>query len=154
MTQPIAKIRLAQGNVGFYDSLTNIRLTKAEPEGMIYSGKNTANIKKAIKEGKVVLKEGSLSSLQNEPILKREIVIDKPKQEKVVKEVKKETKPVEKIEKAEPVSTPVTQKKQEIVESQNQIKKLAVGNTAKKNNKEEKSDAHNVADKNKEDKKE
>lgn len=152
MAQPIAKIRLALGNVGFYDSLTGVRLTKAEPEGIIYSGKNTANIKKAIKEGKVVLKEGSLSSLQNEPVLKREMKNDKPKQKKATKEIKKETKPVEKIEKIEPVSVPVTQKKQEIVENQNQIKKLAV-NTAK-NKKEEKPDTNNVSENKKEDKKE
>ena len=101
MAQPIAKIRLALGNVGFYDSLTGVRLTKADPEGIIYSGKNTSNIKKAIREGKVVLKEGSLSSLQVEPVLKREIEIDKtPKMNiaKNFKTTKKEVKPVEKIE--------------------------------------------------------
>ena len=92
MTQPIAKIRLARGNVGFYDSLTNIILTKAAPEAIIYSGKNTANIKKAIKEGKVVLKEGSLSSLQSQPVYKREIESEKPqvKQEVKPKTVKQE----------------------------------------------------------------
>ena len=85
MTQPIAKIRLARGNVGFYDSLTNIILTKAAPEAIVYSGKNTANIKKAIKEGKVVLKEGSLSSLQSQPVYKREIEAEKPQVKQITK---------------------------------------------------------------------
>lgn len=85
MTQPIAKIRLARGNVGFYDSLTNIILTKAAPEAIVYSGKNTANIKKAIKEGKVVLKEGSLSSLQSQPVYKREIEAEKPQVKQIIK---------------------------------------------------------------------
>lgn len=149
MAQPIAKIRLALGNVGFYDSLTGVRLTKADPEGIIYSGKNTSNIKKAIREGKVVLKEGSLSSLQVEPVLKREIEIDKtPKMNiaKNFKTTKKEVKPVEKIE------TPVVSKKHETIENQNQIKKLTV-NTVK-NKKEEKPDTNNVSENKKEDKKE
>ena len=91
MAKPIAKIRLAQGNVGFYDSLTNIRLTKAAPEAIVYSESNVANIKKAIKEGKVVLKEGSLSSLQIEPIYKREVEIDTaPKTKKIVEKKKSE----------------------------------------------------------------
>jgi len=149
MAQPIAKIRLALGNVGFYDSLTGVRLTKADPEGTIYSGKNTSNIKKAIREGKVVLKEGSLSSLQVEPVLKREIEIDKtPKMNiaKNFKATKKEVKPVEKVE------TPVVSKKQETIENQNQIKKLTVN--AVKNKKEEKPDTNNVSENKKEDKKE
>ena len=149
MAQPIAKIRLALGNVGFYDSLTGVRLTKADPEGIIYSGKNTSNIKKAIREGKVVLKEGSLSSLQVEPVLKREIEIDKtPKMNiaKNFKTTKKEVKPVEKIE------TTVVSKKNETKENQNQIKKLTV-NTVK-NKKEEKPDTNNVSENKKEDKKE
>lgn len=149
MAQPIAKIRLALGNVGFYDSLTGVRLTKADPEGTIYSGKNTANIKKAIREGKVVLKEGSLSSLQVEPVLKREIEIDEPPKMNIAKNfkaTKKEVKPVEKVE------TPVVSKKQETIENQNQIKKLTV-NTVK-NKKEEKPDTNNVSENKKEDKKE
>ena len=149
MAQPIAKIRLALGNVGFYDSLTGVRLTKADPEGTIYSGKNTSNIKKAIREGKVVLKEGSLSSLQVEPVLKREIEIDKtPKMNiaKNFKATKKEVKPVEKVE------TTGVSKKQETIENQNQIKKLTVN--AVKNKKEEKPDTNNVSENKKEDKKE
>ena len=149
MTQPIAKIRLALGNVGFYDSLTGIRLTKAAPEAIVYSGKNTANIKKAIREGKVVLKEGSLSSLRTEPVLKREIEIEKPKKSIFVKEAKEIKKEVKHVEKIEPN---IDSKKQEIVENQSQIKKLAV-NTAK-NKKEEKPDANNASENKKEDKKE
>ena len=108
MAKPIAKIRLAQGNVGFYDSLTSIRLTKAAPEAIVYSESNVANIKKAIKEGKVVLKEGSLSSLQIEPIYKREVEIDTaPKTKKIV-----EKKKPEKIENQPKKATTVKTKKE------------------------------------------
>ena len=108
MAKPIAKIRLAQGNVGFYDSLTSIRLTKAAPEAIVYSESNVANIKKAIKEGKVVLKEGSLSSLQIEPIYKREVEIDTaPKTKKIV-----EKKKPEKIENQPKKATTVKAKKE------------------------------------------
>lgn len=149
MAQPIAKIRLALGNVGFYDSLTGVRLTKADPEGTIYSGKNTSNIKKAIREGKVVLKEGSLSSLQVEPVLKREIEIDKTPKMNIAKNFKATKKEVKLVEKVE---TPVVSKKQETIENQNQIKKLTVN--AVKNKKEEKPDTNNVSENKKEDKKE
>ena len=108
MAKPIAKIKLAQGNVGFYDSLTNIRLTKAAPEAIVYSESNVANIKKAIKEGKVVLKEGSLSSLQIKPIYKREVEIDTaPKTKKIV-----EKKKPEKIENQSKKVTTVKTKKE------------------------------------------
>lgn len=76
MAQPIAKIKLAPGNVGFYDSLTGVRLTKASPEAIIYSGKNVSNIKKAIQEGKISLKEGSLSSCLNQHIYKKENICE------------------------------------------------------------------------------
>lgn len=72
MAQPIAKVKLAPGNVGFYDSLTGVRLTKSSPEAIIYSGKNISNIKKAIQEGKISLKEGTLSSCSNQHIYKKE----------------------------------------------------------------------------------
>lgn len=93
MTEPIAKIKLAPGNVGWYDSLTNIVLTKAQPEAIVYSGKNVINIKKAIKEGKVLLQEGSLSSYKNKDTEEIRVVknnIPKENKEKI-KEIKKET---------------------------------------------------------------
>ena len=90
MTQPIAKIKLAPGNVGWYDSLTNIVLTKAKPEAVVYSGKNIINIKKAIREGKVLLQEGSLSSYQNKATEEKERDVEKdiPKKEEKQKEQK------------------------------------------------------------------
>lgn len=90
MTQPIAKIKLAPGNVGWYDSLTNIVLTKAKPEAIVYSGKNIINIKKAIKEGKILLQEGSLSSYQNKATEEKERDVKKniPNKEEKQKEQK------------------------------------------------------------------
>lgn len=94
MAEPIAKIKLAPGNVGWYDSLTNIVLTKAQPEAVVYSGKNVINIKKAIREGKVLLQEGSLSSYENKATeeKKRDVKKNIPnKQDKETKKVKQET---------------------------------------------------------------
>ena len=53
MAKPIDKIRLAQGNVGVYDSLTNIRLTKATQEAIVKSERNVAKKQKDIKDSKV-----------------------------------------------------------------------------------------------------
>ena len=59
--QPIAKIRLASGEVGYYDDYSRIYLSVANPEAYIYPGTNLFQIKRSIKSGRLRLIEGSLS---------------------------------------------------------------------------------------------
>ena len=85
--QPIAKIRLASGEVGYYDDYSRIYLSVANPEAYIYPGTNLFQIKRSIKSGRLRLIEGSLS----EPVVEQPIVtsgICSPKAPEVVVEVK------------------------------------------------------------------
>ena len=95
MRMPIARIRIAAGNPGWYDPLTNIHLTITRPEAFVYEGQNPTNIKTAIACKLVSLIEGSLDPIkrEEEPIIVSEPVRgQEPKQDEVVVEsVKKET---------------------------------------------------------------
>lgn len=86
---PIAKVRLAAGQVGYYDDYSKIYLSTSNPEAVIYAGTNMYQIKKSIKSGRLKLVSGSLSN-------------EKPVKENKVKKVEtKVTK--QKVEKAAPV---------------------------------------------------
>ena len=95
MRMPIARIRIAAGNPGWYDPLTNIHLTITRPEAFVYEGQNPTNIKTAIACKLVSLIEGSLDPIkrEEEPIIVNEPVRgQEPKQEEVVvKSIKEET---------------------------------------------------------------
>ena len=94
MRMPIARIRIAAGNPGWYDPLTNIHLTITRPEAFVYEGQNPTNIKTAIACKLVSLIEGSLNPIKREePIIVNEPVRgQEPKQEEVVvKSIKEET---------------------------------------------------------------
>lgn len=95
MRMPIARIRIAAGNPGWYDPLTNIHLTITRPEAFVYEGQNPTNIKTAIACKLVSLIEGSLDPIkrEEEPIIVNEPVRgQEPKQEEVVVEsIKEET---------------------------------------------------------------
>ena len=95
MRMPIARIRIAAGNPGWYDPLTNIHLTITRPEAFVYEGQNPTNIKTAIACKLVSLIEGSLDPIkrEEEPIIVSEPVRgQEPKQEEVVvKSIKEET---------------------------------------------------------------
>ena len=89
MKRAIAKIRLAPGNAGWFDPLTNIYLTLSKKECFVYNDQDISNIRKAVKENKLVLKEGKLPSpvsgdgkkvAKAKPVKKHV----KPKEDKVV----------------------------------------------------------------------
>ena len=112
--QPIAKIRLASGEVGYYDDYSRIYLSVANPEAYIYPGTNLFQIKRSIKSGRLRLIEGSLS----EPVVEKPAVtsgISSPKAPEVVVEVKpeaipEEATPVVKEEELAEVETPIETK--------------------------------------------
>lgn len=58
----IATIRLARGQVGFYDDLTRIHLTMQNPEKHVLSGHNTRNIKTAVASKRLILVSGTLDA--------------------------------------------------------------------------------------------
>ena len=62
MREIIATIRLAPGEVGFYDEYTGIHLTVSKPEAAVFSGMNLAQLRTSVKSGRLLLKSGSLSA--------------------------------------------------------------------------------------------
>ena len=124
MKRAIAKIKLAPGNAGWFDPLTNIYLTLSKKECFVYNDQDVSNIRKAIKQNKLVLKEGRLPSPVSEEkketvkkSIKKQIAQEVVKVEKdeVIKQVevieKKEIKPFIKEETIEEVKTEKTPKK-------------------------------------------
>lgn len=65
MGKAIAKIKLAPGNVAWYDPLSNVYLTLTSPEAFIYDDDNISNVKNGIRHNCILLKEGNLPSLSN-----------------------------------------------------------------------------------------
>lgn len=124
MKRAIAKIKLAPGNAGWFDPLTNIYLTLSKKECFVYNDQDVSNIRKAIKQNKLVLKEGRLPSPVSEEkketvkkSIKKQIAqeIVKVEKDEVIKQVevieKKEIKPFIKEEAIEEVKTEKTPKK-------------------------------------------
>ena len=124
MKRAIAKIKLAPGNAGWFDPLTNIYLTLSKKECFVYNDQDVSNIRKAIKQNKLVLKEGRLPSPVSEEkketvkkSIKKQIAQEVVKVEKdeVIKQVEvieeKEIKPLIEEETIEEVKTEKTPKK-------------------------------------------
>lgn len=58
--EQIAVIKLAPGQVGYYDELSRIHLTIGNPERVIYAGTNCSQLRKSVKSGRLRLISGSL----------------------------------------------------------------------------------------------
>lgn len=115
----IAVVRLAPGQVGFYDDLTRIHLTIAKPVEAVYSHMNTEKLKRAVAYRRIILVSGTLdpetnieNSIKiNEPVVNR-MVDNKEKSstrgarsnffiETSQEEIKEDTKDKEKVESTE-----------------------------------------------------
>lgn len=86
-----AKVRLATGNVGWYDPLTNIHLTIQRPEGIVYEGMNTSNLKKGVMYKTITVTDGSLSE-PSETVIPTNFTEVAKKAKSVEKEIINETK--------------------------------------------------------------
>ena len=98
MREPIAKIALAPGQVGYYDQYSRIHLTLGKPEAIIYSGTNCAQIRRSIKAGTIRLVSGTLG--EQIPPLK---LVKTTKGIKLVSNAAKEHEPVFITSKIEPI---------------------------------------------------
>lgn len=56
----IAKIRLAKGEVAFYDELSRIHLTLSRPTADVYDYMNTAALRRAVMNKRIILVAGTL----------------------------------------------------------------------------------------------
>ena len=68
--QLIAKIKLALGQIGFYDETSGVYLTQQNPSANIYAGTNCIRLSEAVKENKLILVEGTLVPSRVKQILK------------------------------------------------------------------------------------
>lgn len=127
MKEPIARIALAPGQVGYYDEYSRIHLTIGAPEATIYSGTNCAQIRRSIKSGRIRLLSGSLGA----PVAPFRI-IDTPSGKKIVSNVKKELEPV--VAEIEPEIMPETTS---VVEEKTEVVPEPVNETASEIIKEE-----------------
>lgn len=107
MRTVLAKVRLATGNVGWYDPLTNIHLTIQRPEAFVYEGQNTSNLKRGVMYKTITVVSGSLFEPSNTVTpTKVKTVVEQP-----IPEKKEES-----IEKA--IEEPVKEKVEETIEEE------------------------------------
>ena len=66
--EPIAIVRLAPGEVGFYDELTRIHLTIADPQKPVTKGMNVAGLRRSVKSKRLLLVSGSLEPETASPL--------------------------------------------------------------------------------------
>lgn len=59
MNNVIATIRLAPGQVGYYDELSRIHLTMGNPQTAVYAGTNVTQLRKSVKSGRLLLLNGT-----------------------------------------------------------------------------------------------
>ena len=107
----ITIIKLAPGSIGWFDPLTGIHLTLAKTESIVRPGMNTTNIKSALAERKIILKQGTLetSRIISEPVSTDKTIGEQTKAKAVEIKTEKENivttasnKDVTKVKKAKP----------------------------------------------------
>lgn len=69
---PIATIKLAPGEAGYYDEYSRIYLSSTRPDAVIYSGTNCTQIKRSIKSGRLRLVSGGFDKPVTEPVVEQQ----------------------------------------------------------------------------------
>lgn len=125
MTNVIAEIRLASGEVGYYDDYSGIYLNSNHPTAKIYAGMNTTQIRRSIRSGRLRLISGSLSTpaptKEEKPVVKEAKTKVEVAKEEPLPEVKPEPvveTPAEPVVEAPVVEEPVEAPAEEIAEEQ------------------------------------
>lgn len=108
----IAQVKLASGEVGYYDDYSRLYLTISNPIGVIYSGMNLTQIKHSVKSGRLKLISGSLYGEATKPVKVETPVKTEPV--KPVEEPKKEESVVEEVKPAEEVVEPTPVVEEEV----------------------------------------
>lgn len=125
MANVIAEIRLAPGEVGYYDDYSRIYLNTSRPTAKIYAGMNTTQIRRSIRSGRLRLISGSLNApveqKKEKPVKKEEKRAAEIPPKKEPEPVKVEEKIEEKIEEVpaiveEPVSEPIMAEEEAVFE--------------------------------------
>lgn len=114
MSKVIATIKLAEGQVGFYDPLSRIHLSISNPIAHVISGTNCAQLRRSVKSGRIRILEGTLGG--DVPPFK---VVKTGNKIKLVSNVAEEMKPVvaEPVAENKPVMPEVKEIKEEVKEA-------------------------------------
>lgn len=89
---PIATIKLAPGEAGYYDEYSRIYLSSTRPDAVIYSGTNCTQIKRSIKSGRLRLVSGGFDKPITESVIEQQppVTTEEAKETPVQEEVKAE----------------------------------------------------------------
>ncbi len=102
---PIATIKLAPGEAGYYDEYSRIYLSSTRPDAVIYSGTNCTQIKRSIKSGRLRLVSGGFDKPVTESVAEQQTPV-------VTEEVKEVPVQEEKIKTEEEVAPTVVTEEQ------------------------------------------
>ena len=132
MNDIIATIKLALGEVGFYDPLSGIHLSIGNPVAYIRAGVNTSQLQASVRSGRLILVEGSLGNPPPEPISYVPRIAAEPREIPSEAPVVEETKPVETVPE-------VTEEEKEAIrrEMENSVEKETVEPTEEESVEEE-----------------
>ena len=72
---PIATIKLAPGEAGYYDEYSRIYLSSTRPDAVIYSGTNCTQIKRSSKSGRLRLVSGGFDKPVTEPVIEQQVPV-------------------------------------------------------------------------------
>mgnify|MGYP004622711655 CR=1 FL=1 len=147
---PIATIKLAPGEAGYYDEYSRIYLSSTRPDAVIYSGTNCTQIKRSIKSGRLRLVSGGFDKPVTEPVVEQqtpvvtEEVKEVPVQEEEIK-TKEEVTPTVVAEEQAPevkevAEAPVQEeevKAEETPVAEEVVKEAPVKKSRRKNRKQE-----------------
>ena len=117
MNDIIATIKLALGEVGFYDPLSGIHLSIGNPVAYVRAGVNTSQLQSSVRSGRLVLVEGSLGNPPPEPISFAPRIAAEPRE--ILDEEK-----VAPVEETRPVPE-VTEKEKEVIRAAMEETKVA-----------------------------
>ena len=144
---PIATIKLAPGEAGYYDEYSRIYLSSTRPDAVIYSGTNCTQIKRSIKSGRLRLVSGGFDKPVTEPVVEQQtpVVTEEVKEVSVQEEEVKTEEEVaptivveeqapEEIKEEVPVQEEVKAEETPVVE---EVKEAPVKKSRRKNRKQE-----------------
>lgn len=133
MATKIAIVRLAPGELAYYDSQSRIHLSLSNKEAVVYSDMNHSKIKQAIRDGRLELVSGALVPVTGSFNHKDDNeFLDKIKTPELIQPVKQQVEEVVKEEpKKETVEEAVYINKNEEVKTE-ETKKSKKKNTGKK----------------------
>lgn len=124
MSKIIARVRLAPGNVGYYDDLSKIYLTLSRPEANVYDYMNTTRLIKSVQSKTILLVAGSLNTslLTSTTLAVSEELVKEPVKEikahKAARSFVKEQLVVEELMPVEPVVETMNEPVEEVVQAE------------------------------------